>query len=162
MKTRGTAKRGRSNGDPESRISRKRGTRKDPPVNAWPPGVSGNPKGGIRKGMSIAETIRTLKALTPDELRTALKAAGGTGRSGLEQALSTMPKGMPLGLLMHASAIIHSTCEPQPGILTYLRDSDEGKPTERNEISGPNGGAILTEQKVKVIRIVDTPKPLEA
>lgn len=132
------------------------------PAYEWKPGQSGNPNGAPRKGMSCAETIRTLKQLTPAELRHALKQGGGTGRSGMEQALALMPQGVPLGLLLHGSAIVHGVCEPQPGILSYLRDTDEGKPTERQEISGPNGGAILTEQKVRVVRIVDTPKPAEA
>jgi hypothetical protein len=100
--------------------------------------------------MSTAETIRTLKSLTPDELRRVLREAGGTGRSGLEQSLGAMPKGVPLGMLMHASAITTSVCDPQPGILSYLRDSDEGKPVERQEIAGAGGGAVKVEYNLKM------------
>ena len=126
------------------KIKRKRGPKPGTfkPVNVWKPGQTGNPHGAPRKGMSTAETIRTLKALTPDELRAMLKAGGGTGRSGMEQALASMPKGVPLGLLMNASAIIQTTCDPQASTLAYLRDSDEGKPIDRQEVSGSKGGPV--------------------
>ena len=140
--------------NPKNRI---RGSRIAPPLNAWKPGESGNPNGAPRKRMSTAETIRTLKALTPADLRLALRAGGGTGKSGMERALSQMPQGVPLGLLMNASAIIHTTCEPTPGVLSYLRDSDEGKPVEKREIMGENGGPV----KVSVVRLVDSPKEKE-
>jgi hypothetical protein len=138
-----------------SKNRKKRGVPKGfHPVKEWKPGQSGNPTGAPRKGMSTAETIRTLKALTPDELRRALRAGGGTGKSGMEKALAAMPQGVPLGLLMNASAMIHTTCEPTPGVLAYLRDSDEGKPVEKREIMGENGGPV----KVSVVRLVDSPK----
>jgi len=116
------------------------------PVKAWKPGQTGNPNGAPRKGMSTAETIRTLKALTPDELRRALRAGGGTGKSGMERALAAMPPGVPLGLLMNASAMIQATCEPQPGVLNYLRDSDEGKPVERAEVTVHNSPTAILEE----------------
>ena len=99
--------------------------------------------------MSTAETIRTLKALTPDELRRALRAGGGTGKSGMEKALAAMPQGVPLGLLMNASAMIHTTCEPTPGVLTYLRDSDEGKPVEHQELT-------VHESPVDILKKIDS------
>jgi hypothetical protein len=120
----------------------KRGSSHAPPINAWKPGQTGNPHGAPRKNMSTAETIRTLKALTPEELRYALRAGGGTGKSGMEKALASMPPGVPLGLLLHGSAIVSGVCEPSPGVLTYLRDSDEGKPVERQEVTGAKGGPV--------------------
>jgi hypothetical protein len=92
--------------------------------------------------MSIAETIRTIQGLTPAELRMVFKAGGGTGKSGLEQSLAAMPQGVPMRLLMHASAVIQTTCEPQANVLNYLADREEGKVTEKQEISGPDGKPI--------------------
>jgi len=70
------------------------------------------------------------------------KAGGGTGKSGLEQSLAAMPQGVPMRLLMHASAVIQTTCEPQANVLNYLADREEGKVTEKQEISGPDGKPI--------------------
>lgn len=113
-----------------------RGSSYAPPTNAIKPGQVLNPHGAPRKGMSIAETIRSIQALTPAELRLVFKAGGGTGKSGLEQSLASMPQGVPMRLLMHASAVIQTTCEPQPGVLNYLADREEGKVTEKHEIDG--------------------------
>lgn len=121
------------------------------------PGQVLNPHGAPRKGMSIAETIRTVQALTPSELLMVFKAGGGTGKSGLEQSLAAMPQGVPMRILMHASAVIQTTCEPQPGVLNYLADREEGKVTEKHEIGGPNGGAV----PIAVYEFRDTTKKLE-
>ena len=112
------------------------------------PGQVLNPHGAPRKGMSIAETIRTIQQLTPAELRQVLKAGGGTGRSGIEQALANMPQGVPMRLLLHASATVQSTCEPQPGILNYLADREEGKVTDKLE-------ATITESPVEILKKID-------
>lgn len=127
------------------------------PATEMKPGMTLNPHGAPRKGMSIAETIRTIQSLTPAELRMVLKAGGGTGKSGLEQSLATMPQGVPMRILMHASAVIQTTCEPQPGVLNYLADREEGKVTEKHEIGGPDGKPI----PVAVYEFRDTTKKLE-
>lgn len=115
------------------------------------PGQVLNPHGAPRKGMSIAEVIRTIQQLTPAQLRQAFRAGGGTGRSGLEQSLASMPQGVPMRLLMHASAVIQTTCEPQAGVLNYLADREEGKVVDKHEIGGPDGGPV-----VAVFRFADT------
>lgn len=143
--------------NPKKRIERgTRGTRHDPPTNAVKPGQVLNPFGAPRKGQSIAETIRTLAAATPREIRELLKRLGGSGNSGMELSLKALPQDTPLRFLQHASAFVASICDPNAPVLGYLRDSDEGKPTEKSEVSGPNGGPI--ENKVSVVELVDSPK----
>lgn len=110
------------------------------PTTEWKPGQSGNPNGAPRKGQSIAETIRTISASTPREIRKLLKRLGSTGRSGLEQSLSTLPQDTPLRFLQHTSAFVATICDPNASINSYLRDSDEGKPIER--LAGADGGPL--------------------
>jgi len=91
--------------------------------------------------MSIAETIRSLQALTPGELRDVLRKAGASGRSGLERSLAEYPQGMPMRMITHLSAIVSAANEPQPGILSYLAERDEGKVPDRLE----HGGKVIVE-----------------
>ena len=111
------------------RTPKKRGPKPGSHVNPayeWKKGQTGNPHGAPRKGCSIAETIRTVRSMTPIELAELFRRLGSKGRSGLEQSLASLPQHVPLGMLQHASAMISTICEPNASLNSYLADRDEG------------------------------------
>ncbi len=121
---------------PENRRKAKRGpppgTRTSPRTE-FPPGVSGNPTGAPRKGMSHAEILRTIDDWTVEQAIAFLDVCGAEPKNPLRVTLSKYPRNVALRHLGVLTARIAAMESPSPAWFDALANRTDGKIPDRTD-----------------------------
>jgi len=122
----------RGMGNPKSKIARgTRGTRHDPPTNGFKPGSSGNPAGGIRRGMSHAEILRTVDDWTAQQVVEFLDAMGARLDNPIRKKFDDMPRNVALRHLFVLASRAAAMNDPTPAWFDSLANRSDGKVADK-------------------------------
>ena len=93
-----------------------------------------NKNGAPKRGQNWQETVKRLSDMTREEL-----IAYVGPRTKIGKLLKELPPGVPMKDALVLISFIQYGRDPNPRLLSALRDREDGKPNQ--PVSGPDGGA---------------------